>query len=166
MNFNKAFLNELKNEAATTRKILALVPMDKHDWKPHEKSMPLRSLAKHISELPTWVDATLNHPELDFEKPGPKIPPYTTTAELLANFDKHIADATGVLETAKEDEFMKDWTLRQGANVFFTMPKVAVLRSFVFNHTVHHRAQLGVYLRLLNIPLPGSYGPSADHQSM
>jgi uncharacterized damage-inducible protein DinB len=166
MKLATTFLNELKHEAATTRKILALVPTDKLTWKPHEKSMHMHSLAKHLAELPTWVGITLNHDELDFAKPYPKSPDFTTTAELLAMFEKHIPDAIKVLETVKDEEFGKNWTLRHGEKIFFTMPKAAVLRNFVFNHVVHHRAQLGVYLRMLDVPLPGSYGPTADDAKM
>jgi uncharacterized damage-inducible protein DinB len=128
--------------------------------------MPIGSLTKHLADLPTWIGVTLLHDELDFAKPYPKEPDLTDTKALLARFDKHIADGNKILEAAKEEEFLKNWTMRHGEKIFFTMPKVAVLRSFVFNHSVHHRAQLGVYLRLLNIPLPGSYGPTADDQSM
>ncbi len=166
MKFATAFLNELKNEVSTTRKMLALVPMDKLSWKPHEKSMPIETLAKHLADLPTWVGVTLNHEELDFAKPYPKSPAFTTTAELLAQFDKNVVEATKILESAKEEDFRKNWTMRHGEKIFFTMPKVAVLRTFVFNHSVHHRAQLGVYLRMLNIPIPGTYGPSADDSAM
>jgi uncharacterized damage-inducible protein DinB len=166
MKFNTAFLNELKHEAKTTHKMLALVPTDKLSWKPHDKSMPLHSLAKHLADLPTWVGITMNQDELDFAKPYPKTPDFTTSAELLATFDKNIADAIHVLESAKDEDFGENWTMRHGEKIFFTMPKAAVLRSWVFNHAVHHRAQLGVYLRLLNIPLPGSYGPTADDNQM
>ncbi|HXC03539.1 MAG TPA: DinB family protein [Bacteroidia bacterium] len=159
-------LNELKHEAATTRKILAAVPADKKTYKPHEKSMVLEGLAKHIAELPTWVTVTLKQDVLDFAKPYPKAPEFTTTEALLARFDHNIAEAIDTLENINEEEFFKDWTMRNGEKVFFTLPKVAVLRNMVYNHTVHHRAQLGVYLRLLEIPLPNSYGPTADFPMM
>jgi uncharacterized damage-inducible protein DinB len=161
-----ALIAELKHEAATTRKMLALVPTDKLSWKPHDKSMSLENLAKHLAELPTWVGVILNFDELDFAKPYPKSPSFTTTAELLAQYEKNLTEAMKVLETVKEEEFFRNWTMRHGEQIFFTMPKAAVLRSWVYNHSVHHRAQLGVYLRLLNIPIPGSYGPSADDNKM
>jgi uncharacterized damage-inducible protein DinB len=166
MKTNEALLAELKMEAAHTRKFLALVPIDKKGWKPHDKSMAIEKLTKHVAELPTWVGVTLQHDQLDFAKPYPKSPDWNTTAELLAFFDKNIADATKVLQDVKEEEFSKNWTMRHGEKIFFTMPKIAVLRSMVYNHSVHHRAQLGVYLRLLNVPIPGVYGPSADEQTM
>jgi uncharacterized damage-inducible protein DinB len=166
MKQNEALLAELKMEAANTRKLLALVPADKKSWKPHEKSMSLESLAKHLPDLITWVGITLDQDELDFAKPYPKTPPFTDTATLLGTFDKNLGHAIAVLEKVKEEEFERNWTMRQGEKIFFTMPKGVVLRSMVFNHMVHHRAQLGVYLRLLDIPIPGIYGPSADDKQM
>jgi len=166
MKMNVPLLAELKHEAATTRKILALIPADQINYKPHEKSMPLGSLAVHVAELPTWVGVTLTQDVLDFSKPYPPTPKFSTTEALLARFDKNIADATQVLENIQEETFLQNWTMRNGEQVYFTMPKGAVLRNMVFNHTVHHRAQLGVYLRMLNIPLPKSYGPTADDKTM
>ncbi len=161
-----ALIAELKHEGATTRKMLALVPTDKLTYKPHEKSMILENLAKHLAEIPTWTSVILNQDELDFAKPYPKTPSFTTSAELLAMYDKNLAEAIKVLEIVKEEEFFRNWTMRHGEQIFFTMPKAAVIRSWVFNHSVHHRAQLGVYLRLLNIALPSSYGPTADDTKM
>jgi uncharacterized damage-inducible protein DinB len=166
MQMNIPLLTELKHEAATTRKILALVPADQIAYKPHEKSMLLHSLAVHVAELPTWVGVTLTQDELDFTKPYPPTPKFSTTEALLSRFDKNILDATKVLEQVKDETFLQNWTMRHGEKIFFTMPKGAVLRNMVFNHSVHHRAQLGVYLRLLNIPLPKSYGPTADDSNM
>jgi uncharacterized damage-inducible protein DinB len=159
-------INELKHEAATTRKLLAAIPADKKTWKPHEKSMVLEGLAKHIADLPTWVNYTLEQDAIDFSKPYPKSPEFTTTEALVARFDHNVAEATKSLENFNEDQFFKDWSLRDGDKIFFTMPKIAVLRNMVYNHTVHHRAQLGVYLRLLNVAVPNSYGPTADFPMM
>lgn len=157
-------LAELKQEAATTRKILAVVPHDKSDWKPHEKSMSLGQLASHVAELPSWIAPTLLYDTLDFavNKYIPFAP--ASNDDLLAFFDKNVIDAEQCLTNYSDDRFNEMWTMRNGEVIYFTAPKGGVLRSFCFNHLVHHRAQLGVYLRLLNIALPGSYGPSADER--
>ncbi len=166
MGMNEVFIAELQQESAATRKLLERVPMDKADWTPHEKSMKLGNLAHHVSELPGWSMVTLDQDELDFAKweYKPEIP--KTTEELVKNYDNTVAKAIECLKNADDAKFMQDWTMRNGEQVFFTLPKAAVLRSFVFNHSYHHRAQLGVYLRLLDIPLPGMYGPSADESNM
>ena len=164
MTHTHIFLAELQAEAIATRKLLALVPLEKGDWKPHEKSMKLLRLATHVAELGSWVKVTLLQDELDFAKSThkPFIP--VETAELLAFFDKNIADATEVLTHFTDERLQEDWTMRAGEQIYFTDKKGKVLRTWCMNHLVHHRAQLGVYLRLLDIPLPGTYGPSADSQ--
>ena len=166
MGINEAFIAELKQEGASTRKLLERVPMDKPDWKPHEKSAKLGNLALHVAELPGWVPVSLDQDELDFAtfEYKPVIP--KNTEELLAVHDKNIEKALKCLENARDGKFMENWTMRMGEKVYFTMPKAAVVRSFSYNHLYHHRAQLGVYLRLLDIPLPGLYGPTADEQNM
>lgn len=166
MGINEAFIAELQQESAATRKLLERVPMDKPDWKPHIKSMALGNLAHHVSELPGWAMVTLDQDELDFAKweYKPEIP--KTTEELVKNYDNTVAKAIECLKKADDAKFMQNWTMRNGEQVFFTLPKAAVLRSFVFNHSYHHRAQLGVYLRLLDIPIPGMYGPTADESVM
>ncbi len=159
---NQALIMELQYEAGSTRKMLEKVPMDKADWKPHEKSMTLARLTAHVAELSGWVTMTMNTSELDFATFDykPYIP--TTTEELLAFHDKSVADAVASLEKASMEDFMQMWTMRRGEQVFFTLPKMAVLRTWAYNHMVHHRGQLSVYLRLLDVPVPGMYGPSAD----
>jgi uncharacterized damage-inducible protein DinB len=152
---------ELEKEAKTTRKMLAIVPAEKFAWKPHPKSMSLKQLATHVAELPTWIGMTLNTDELDFETSPYNPEPISTTTELLAYFDKSIADARDQLGGAKENILDKPWTLRSGKTIYNTDPKREVLRM-AFSQIIHHRAQLGVFLRLLDIPIPGSYGPSAD----
>ncbi len=166
MSLNQPLLGEFKHEAATTRKILALVPLDKADWKPHEKSMSLGSLANHVADMLTWTAVTLNKNGIDFATDYEPIAPKTTTEDLLAYFDANVADAIAVLEAATDDKFAEMWTMRNGEQVYFTMPKGVTVRQFVFNHVVHHRAQLGVYLRMLDVPLPSSYGPTADAPMM
>ena len=166
MGMNEVFIAELQQEAAATRKLLERVPMDKADWTPHAKSMKLGNLAHHVSELLGWTMVTMDQDELDFAKweYKPVIP--ATTEELVKNFDVQVEKATECLKNADDAKFMENWTMRQGDKIFFTLPKAAVLRSFVFNHEIHHRAQLGVYLRLLDIPLPSSYEPTADETNM
>lgn len=166
MPINESFIAELQQEAVTTRKILELVPFDNPDWKPHEKSMALGRLAGHVAELSTWVGAVLDHGELDFAKIDYKPPVVKSTKDLTAMHDINIADAAACLKKHPDEDFMKNWKLRNGEEIYFDLPKAAVLRSFVFSHLIHHRAQLGVYLRMLDIPLPGSYGPTADEQNM
>lgn len=159
---NQSLLAELKSESASTRKMLAAVPLDKADWQPHKKSMSLQKLAGHVVESLEWMNYTIAFADLDFatKKNVPFLP--SSSEELLSVFEEKLAEATASLQSATDEVLMGDWTLRSGEQVFFTMPRTAVLRTFVFNHIVHHRAQLGVYLRLLDVPVPGMYGPTAD----
>ncbi len=164
MSLNEILLAEFKHEAATTRKILEKVPLEKGDYKPHEKSMSLMRLATHVAEIAGWWKECLVHDELDFAKGDftPKV--FASSTEFLAYFDDLVAKAEVILNETPESEFAKDWTMRQGEMIFFTMPKAQVVRTWCLNHWYHHRAQLGVYLRLLDISVPRSYGPSADDQ--
>ncbi len=156
------FLAEIQQEAKATRKALEVVPMDKLGWKPHEKSMTLGQLAGHVAEIPGWVDMTLNRDELDFEK-EPYVPFKPTTNEELVTFmDQHLEKATEILNTFPDAQMGDGWTMRSGEQVYFTLPKEVVMRTWCLNHWYHHRAQLGVYLRLLDIAVPPTYGPSAD----
>ncbi|MCW3125555.1 MAG: DinB family protein [Bacteroidetes bacterium] len=158
-------LEEIEQEAQTTRKMLALVPDDKYSWKPHEKSMAMGNLATHIAELPGWVSITLHTSELDFAAQPYKPSGINNTKDLLADFEKTLATAKADLSKTDETELKKTWIMRNGETIYTTRSKVDVIRM-AYSQTVHHRAQLGVYLRLLNIPLPGSYGPTADNQHM
>lgn len=166
MPINEAFIAELQQEAKTTRNILERVPTDKSDWKPHEKSMPLGRLAYHVAELAGWVSVTLDQDELDFAKFEYKPVIAKSTEELLKVHSNNVEKALASLKNADDAKFIENWTMRQGEQIFFTLPKAAVLRSFSYNHLYHHRAQLGMYLRLLDIPVPGSYGPTADEAAM
>ena len=156
-------LQELDQEAATTRKILERVPEEKFDWQPHPKSMSLKTLATHVAELPSWIAMTLDKDELDFATNPYKPVDISTTQDLLTYFDDVYKDGKANLEKADETQFSKDWTLREGDVIYQTTSKLEVLRM-TFSQIIHHRAQLGVYLRLLNVPIPGSYGPSADEK--
>lgn len=162
MSIAQSFLGEWDHEVESTKKMLAAVPDGHADWKPAEKSMAMGRLAVHVCELPDWAAVTLLQPELDFAKFEYKPPAYTTAAENVAQFEKKAAAARAIIAAASDATYMENWTMRQGDQVFMTMPKVAVLRSFVFNHLIHHRAQLGVYLRMNGVKVPGMYGPSAD----
>lgn len=162
----KSLLGEFDHEFASLRKTLERVPEDKPDFKPHPKSMSLARLSGHLAELPGWINATIEADELDFGNGNytPFVP--TTRTELLKAFDTNLAAARKSLAEASDERLLGSWTLKNGSAVIFTMPRVAVLRSFVFNHMVHHRAQLGVYLRMNDIPVPSIYGPSADEGQM
>lgn len=166
MSIKEPLIAELRQEAASTRKLLERVPLDNPDWKPHEKSMALGRLAVHVAELPTWVNATLDHDELDFAKIDYKPAVVKSTKELTALHDKNITEALECLKKHPDEHYLENWKLRNGDTVYFEMPKVQVLRGVVYNHLIHHRAQLGVYLRLLNVPLPNLYGPTADEPMM
>lgn len=166
MPLNAALLQEYKYECSNTRKLLALVPFDHPNWKPHEKSMSIKDLATHIADVPNWMSVTIDRDELDFAKGDYKTPKANSTEELLAIHDAAVESALKSLSAASDEKLMENWTMRNGEQIYFTMPKIACLRSWVYNHLYHHRGQLTVYLRLLNIPIPGMYGPTADDQSM
>lgn len=157
-------LKEMDKEAITTRKMLERVPNDKYDWKPHEKSMTIRRLATHIAELPSWVSMTLTTSELDFANNPYQPVPINNNEELLAYFERSYAEGRTELEKATDKDLEPDWTLRNGDQVYSVESKGDVIRMS-YNQVVHHRAQLGVFLRLLNVPIPGSYGPSADEMN-
>lgn len=157
------FLPEFDAEMANTRRVLASVPGDRFDFKPHEKSYSLRDLSTHLANLPSWTGITLSTRELDLGLEFERFVP-STTGDLVAHFDRHVAEGRAALEAASAADLEAPWTLRAGEHEIFTMPRAGVLRSFVLNHMIHHRAQLTVYLRLLDVPVPGMYGPSADEQ--
>jgi len=158
-----AMLPEFDHEFQQTRKTLERIPEERFGWKPHEKSFSLHELSAHLVEIPAWIPVTLETEELDFDGPMERDMPETREA-LLEKFDEQVAAAREALEKASGETLGESWTLKSGGEVHFSMPKAAVLRSFVFNHNVHHRAQLGVYLRLLDEPVPAIYGPSADEE--
>jgi len=165
MPINQMMLPEFDHEMANTRKTLERVPDDKFDWKPHEKSMTLGGLATHLSNIPSWTRNTFEADELDLAPQGqeaPRLEQAKSTAELLETFDKNVALARTALEGARDEQFFANWSLLHGGKTIFTLPRAAVMRGFVMNHLIHHRAQLGVYLRLLDVPVPSIYGPSAD----
>ena len=161
-----AFIAEIEQEAKVTREMLSRVPSDKFDWKPHEKSMSFGKLASHVAEMFGWTPATITQSELDFSKFDYKPFEPETTDQLVEFLDKNVAEAIDILRNATDDIFLEMWSMRNGETVYFTLPKVVVMRSVVLNHIVHHRGQLSVYLRLNDIPVPSIYGPSADEGQM
>ncbi len=168
MSISQSLIPELDQEAATTRKLLERVPADKFGWKPHEKSMTMGRLATHVAEMVGWMNTTLTTEKLDFAPPGGEpMVPYEpkTTADLLAFFDKNVAEGQAALAKATDQDMMQNWTLLAGGSVIFSMPRIACIRGMIMNHVIHHRGQLSVYLRLNNIPVPAMYGPSADENT-
>ncbi len=163
MELIQSLLKEMEQEAQTTRKMLSIIPNDKFNWQPHPKSMTIIRLATHIAELPSWVSMVLTTEELDFSANpyDPKV--INNVEELLAYFEECLADGRAHLEKAKLSQFDEKWTLRNGDDIYDVSPKGEVIRMS-YSQIVHHRAQLGVFLRLLDIPIPGSYGPSADEE--
>lgn len=161
MTIIQQFSRQLEQEAQTTRKMLSIVPDDKYDWKPHTKSMTMKRLVTHIAELPSWIKMTLTTDELDFSKNPYKVENITNNEELLGYFERMVEEGKSYLKEEYTDSLSENWTLRDGETIYDVSPKVDVLRM-ALSQIIHHRAQLGVYLRLLDIPIPGSYGPSAD----
>ena len=165
MNLNQPLLNELKHEATNTRKILESVPAEHLGWKPHPKSMTLGRLASHVAELSDWLTYTINADELDLASLDYTPTELTDTQTLFKIFDESLARGTAALQNASDETLMSNWTLRTGDHVMFTLPKIVVVRNMVLNHIVHHRGQLSVFLRLLDVPVPGMYGPSYDEEN-
>ena len=169
MAMSQALLGEFDNEMSNTRKTLERVPDGKFDWKPHAKSMSLGALAAHIASIPGWSKMTLETPSLDVNPPGGsqmQRPQFKTRAEILAAFDKSVPEARAALAAASDQALLEQWSLLNGGKPIFSMPRVAVLRGMILNHMIHHRAQMGVYLRMNDVPVPAIYGPSADEGNM
>lgn len=164
----RSLLPEFDQEMAGTRKVLERVPEDAFGWKPHPKSFSMGDLATHVANLPTWMSLTLEQDSFDVSPGGEamKTPPAASRAELLNRFDEALATARASLAAATDDRFAGSWSLLANGQTVFTMPRAAVVRSFVMNHLIHHRSQLTVYLRLNDLPVPALYGPSADEAGM
>lgn len=162
MAVKNGLISELQHESANTRKMLERIPADKYTWKPHAKSKELLKLAGHIAMTPIWIGRVVGATEFDFSKHTSPAPAYHTINDVLALHDTNVADAIKTLEGTTDEALMAPYTVRNGQAVLFTMPRVAVIRSFSLSHIIHHRGQLSVYLRLLDVPVPGMYGPSAD----
>ena len=163
MTIAEVLLPEFDREMGMTRRLLERLPDDQFAWKPHDKSMTLGRLAEHLAELPAWARASIAESGIDMASQRP--PGYTAPASraaVLAMFDRNVAAARAALSGRTDAELMAPWTLKTQGKEIFTMPKATVLRGFVMNHTIHHRGQLSVYLRLHNVAIPSMYGPSAD----
>jgi uncharacterized damage-inducible protein DinB len=163
-----SLLPEYDREMGTARKLLERIPDAELGWKPHQKSMSMGELAMHIADIPTWADAIFKTAAFDMaqaaERDEPRPP--TTRADLLQAFDKAVADARALIAATGDAEFMAPWALKNKGQDMFSAPRIVATRSFIFNHAIHHRGQLSVYLRLRNIPVPAIYGPSADEGGM
>ena len=165
MSISKSLLPEFDHEMATTRKVLERVPDDKFDWKPHPRSTAMGGLATHVANIPTWTINSMTQESLDLAPGGVPVPPMQPAAghdELLKFFDENVGKAREVIASSADDAFFVPWSLMMNGKTIMTLPRVAVVRSFVLNHLIHHRGQLSVYLRLNDIPVPSIYGPSAD----
>jgi uncharacterized damage-inducible protein DinB len=158
-----ALLPEFDREMGLTRRALERVPDGQFDWKPHPTAATLGRLAEHLTEMPQWATITMTQSgiEMTTAKPADYVRP-ATRAAVLAQFDKHLKEGRGNVAGKSDGEFNAPWTLKSGGKEVFTMPKIAVMRNFVLNHMIHHRGQMMVYLRMLGVPVPSIYGPSAD----
>ncbi len=164
MSKGQELLQELTLEAEVTRRFLERVPFDKAEFKPHEKSERLNHLAIHVAEIIAWWKEVINHDELNFIDFKQK--EIKSTEELLKYFDNLLTDAKNALSEVTDQELEKNWSMTHGEDVLFILPKKQVLRIFCLNHLIHHRSQLGGYLRQLNVTIPATYGPSADDEDI
>ena len=160
MRYSESILPEFDQEMANARKVLERVPEDKLDWRAHPKSNTIGWNANHLAEIPGWVEGTLA--ELSFDIAGYQSPKLTSRKDILDLFDRNVAAARKAIAAVNDEEMSKMWSLTQNAKPIITMPRSAVIRSFILNHLIHHRAILCVYLRLNDIAVPGMYGPSGD----
>jgi len=161
----QALLPEFEHEMATLRRVVERIPVDRMDYRPHPKSFTLHDLANHLVTIPGWTVSTLKETQLDFGLPETRAKqpkPSATTGGLLLTLDAAVEGALSALNQASDEDFQVVWTLKNEGQVLMAMPRIAVYRGFVMNHLIHHRAQVAVYLRLLDVPVPSIYGPSAD----
>jgi len=168
MGLRDALLAELTQEMKVTRRTLERLPDDKLGWRPHERSWTLGELATHLATIPHWAMVAVERDSFDVatgQEEGKREPP-GTTAEILALFDANLTAAEGALQAVDEAKMGDPWSLENGGEVVFTVPRGAVLRNMILNHAIHHRGQLTVYMRLLDVPVPAIYGPSADEGAM
>lgn len=168
MKITELFLDELEREAEGSRHAIERVPEGKNDWKPHEKSMPLGSLARLVADMPSWIAMAINQDELDLSpkgKPMAKPPEWHSRREVIEMLQKNVATAREALKQTTDEHLMTHWKLLVSGQVVMDEPRYVVIRDTVFNHAAHHRGQLTVYLRLLNASVPAIYGPSADENS-
>ena len=164
MAIKDSFIAELKHEAALTKKMLERVPLDKANWKPHEKSMSLGRLATHVAENIKWISDIIHIDDFDFAARPFKSYSAASTEELLKIFRENLDAAIHDLSSMTDDDFNKKWIVRAGDRIMYDTPKKVAIRGWAFSHQIHHRGQLSVYLRLLDVAVPGMYGPSADER--
>ena len=158
-----ALLPEFDHEMGTTRRLLERVPEGELSWRPHVKSMSLGELSAHLANIPMWGSGILESATFDLDSLGNRrATAPASRAALLQDFDAKVTTARSHLTERTDAEMLAAWTLKKGGQVVFTMPRVSAVRTFVMNHSIHHRGQLSVYLRLLDVPLPAMYGPTAD----
>lgn len=165
MPISTLLLPEFDAEIATTRRVLERVPEGRGEWRPHPKSFPLSHLAQLVARLPGWTNMVMDSTEFDIApKEGSKYPGYSieSPATILAEFEKSLPAARAAIEKASDADFQVPWTFKKAGEAQFTQPRYMMLRTMMLNHLVHHRAQLGVYLRLLDAKVPQMYGPTAD----
>ncbi|MPR31974.1 DinB family protein [Cytophagaceae bacterium SJW1-29] len=164
MSFIEAFQKELADESKETHRMLAIVPADKMDWQPHPKSMTIKALSTHLADIASWISAILDQDEWDLAKAEEPVD-CKNAEDLLKKFDKGLSRSQEALSHASDAVLQKRWLLRAGDDVYLDIEKWEAIRH-AFGQNAHHRAQLGVFLRLLDIPIPGPYGPSADEMAM
>ena len=164
MAISQGLLQEFDREMATTRKMLERFPEDKVEWRPHETCMTLGRLAGHVAELAGWTTVTMNQDKLEMDPSTYKPNIISSRAEALKQFDETVKAGRAALAGASDETYMKPWTFVARGQTVFTMPKIAVLRSFVLNHMIHHRGQLAAFYRIAGVPVPSLYGPSKDEQ--
>jgi uncharacterized damage-inducible protein DinB len=164
MSIAQSLSGEVDQEMSNTRRVLERVPMEKADWKPHPKSGTLAWLAGHCAIMPGWGAVTVSQPDFDVAGVDTAVPKFTSREQLLSHFDGELEKYRAALKTATDEQMLATWTLRNGEQPIFQMPRIAVLRGMVMNHMIHHRGELMVYLRLLDVPLPAIYGPTADEK--
>ena len=160
MSIGKSFLDEFDGEMATTRRVLERVPSEKAEWKPHPKSFAIGHLAQLLAWMPGWITNTIREKQLDLAGGGAGYS-FEKTDSLVQLFDKNVSEARAALSAISDEEIAQSWSLKMGEKTLATMPRVVVVRQHI-NHLVHHRGQMSVYLRLLDVPIPSIYGPTAD----
>jgi uncharacterized damage-inducible protein DinB len=169
MSMSASLLSAFDHIIEGTRQHLESIPDDRLGWKPHDKSYSIGDLGTHLANLPSWVMMTLGQDELDVAPPGedpPRMEPLGSSGEMVSTIDENATAARAAIEGASDEDLMAEWTLLKGGEALFTLPKIAVLRTFVMDHMIHHRGQLTVYLRLLDIPVKQTFGPTADFPDM
>ena len=162
MSVSQGLAAEWEQETASTRRALERVPPESLDWRPHEKSYSMGELASHIANLPIWTRMTLHQDELDLATLGGPLPAYPTKEAILEAFDRNVGDALDAIRSTPEAAWPATWSLTNAGTVIFAVPRIAAMRSFIMNHSIHHRGQLTVYLRQCGAPVPQLYGPTAD----